>query len=259
MLDYEAEAARYDVTRGGDERADAAASAFGALLPDSAALVLDVAGGTGIVTTRLARPGRRVIAVDRSAAMAAIAATRLPGGVVLGDATRLPLGDGSVDAVTMVWLLHLLDEAASAAVLAAAARVLRPGGTLVTTVDKDEAHHLTDADVTDVLAPVWRATSRTPTDGLARVTELAAGHGLTITGRTTFTGTGQGRSPRQWRQYLGEPANGWQRRCGPDGVADLCRRLAGLPDQDRRRSDPEFQVVAFGASGGDDLLAQRHQ
>jgi SAM-dependent methyltransferase len=245
VLDHDDEAARYDATRGGDARADAAATAFGRLLPSSAGVVLDVAGGTGIVGARLRGVGRRVVSVDRSAAMAAIAATRLPGDVVLGDATGLPIADRGVDAVTIVWLLHLLDEAASAAVLAEVARVLRPGGTLVTTVDKSEAHYRTDADVTDVVLPAWRAMSGQATDGLERVTGLLAEHGLVPAGATTFTGTGQGRSPRQWQRYLAEPANGWQRGCGPAAVAEVCRELAALPEQDRRRSDPRFQVAAF--------------
>ncbi|GAA2214609.1 hypothetical protein GCM10009850_100740 [Nonomuraea monospora] len=31
--------------------------------------------------------------------------------VVLGDGRRLPMGDRSVDAVTTIWLPHLLDDA----------------------------------------------------------------------------------------------------------------------------------------------------
>ena len=40
--------------------------------------------------------------------MAAVAASRLPGRITLGCVTRIPLASGSVDVVTMVWLLHLL-------------------------------------------------------------------------------------------------------------------------------------------------------
>nr|WP_324605751.1 methyltransferase domain-containing protein [Streptomyces sp. NRRL B-24484] len=76
MLDYDGEAATYDATRGGEERAGAAA------------LLVDVACGTGIVTARLRRPGRTVLGVDRSGGMAAVAAGRLPGHVLLGDAGR---------------------------------------------------------------------------------------------------------------------------------------------------------------------------
>ncbi|HEY3608604.1 MAG TPA: methyltransferase domain-containing protein [Pseudonocardiaceae bacterium] len=240
---YDGEATRYDDTRGGEPRANAAADAILRLLPPSARLVLDVAGGTGIVGARL---DRRVISLDSSPGMAAIAATRLPGRVVLGDATRLPLATGSVDAVTAIWLLHLLDEQSSADVLTAAARVLRPGGTLITTTDKSDAYYTADDDVAEILGPAWRATRPAATDGLDRITELAASHGLAPIGRTTFTGLGQGRAPVTWCAQLSDPLSGWLNRCGPDRIAWLCQRLAALPDQHRPRADPEYRLVAFG-------------
>lgn len=122
MLDYDKEAARYDATRGGDARADAAATAIislldrlaaGAIRPRGAAsarTLVDVACGTGIVTMRLAGEGQVVLGVDRSPGMAAVAARRLPGRVAVGDGTRLPLAAASADVVTMVWLLHLIGE-----------------------------------------------------------------------------------------------------------------------------------------------------
>ena len=108
MLDYDREAAHYDATRGGDARADAAADAIETLLPEGSVRIADVGCGTGIVTVRLVRPGRSVIGIDRSPGMAAVAASRLPGRITLGCVTRIPLASGSVDVVTMVWLLHLL-------------------------------------------------------------------------------------------------------------------------------------------------------
>ena len=48
--------------------------------------------------------------------------------VVQADATRLPLRDGSVGAVAMLWMLYHLDEPRE--VLTEARRVLRPGGLL---------------------------------------------------------------------------------------------------------------------------------
>jgi 2-polyprenyl-3-methyl-5-hydroxy-6-metoxy-1,4-benzoquinol methylase len=90
VLDYDKEAARYDATRGGDARADAAAGAIATLLPESAGLIVDLACGTGIVTTRLAGPGRSVLGIDRSSGMVRVAAGRLPGRVAVGDATCAP-------------------------------------------------------------------------------------------------------------------------------------------------------------------------
>lgn len=236
---YDAEAPRYDDSRGGAARANAAAAAVLGLLPDAARLVLDVAGGTGIIGVRLGAPGRTVVSIDRSAGMSAVAATRLPGHVVRGDATRLPVADRSVDAVTMVWLLHLLDEQRSAAVIAEAARVVSPLGTLLTTVDKAAAHVTTPDDVGRLLGPAWRSAARTPTDHPARIADLAGRCGFAVTGRVTFTGVGQGRSPGQWARRLADPA------IGVDVGADVLRRLGELPDQDRKRADPEFDVVAF--------------
>ncbi|GAA3653631.1 class I SAM-dependent methyltransferase [Streptomyces chitinivorans] len=148
MIDYDGEARDYDASRGGEPRARAAAEALERLLPRGCRTVVDVACGTGIVTRRLLRPGRTVLGVDRSPGMLAPAAERVPGGVVRGDATQLPLASGSVDAVVIVWLLHLLPDPVP--VLAEASRVLRPGGTLITTVDKDDAYFVPDSDIARV-------------------------------------------------------------------------------------------------------------
>ncbi|HVW41222.1 MAG TPA: class I SAM-dependent methyltransferase [Amycolatopsis sp.] len=173
MLDYDAEAPRYDETRGGEARARAAADAIERMLPAATRGVLDVACGTGIVTARLVRPGRTVYGTDRSHGMLAVAARRLPGRVVRGDATALPFRAGSLDAVVMIWLLHLLPETGPA--IAEAARVLRPGGVLVTTVDKNAG-----------------VPGRSASDRFDIVAGQAQRHGLTPAGETRFTGIGQG-------------------------------------------------------------------
>ncbi|GAA3230053.1 class I SAM-dependent methyltransferase [Nonomuraea helvata] len=173
MLDYDLEAGRYDETRGGLRRAVAAADAVRRLVPGGT--LLDVACGTGLVTRELAGRGLRVLGVETSAGMARIAAGRAD--VVLGDARTLPVRDGSVDAVTTIWLLHLLDDARP--VIAEAARVLRPGGVFVTTVDKRAAH-----------GPGGR---REPSDRAELVVEEAARHGLRPSGESSFVGHGQGR------------------------------------------------------------------
>ena len=95
--------------------------------------VLDLAGGTGRAARAIAAPVGRArspetLVVDASRAMLDHAAERgTP--AVRGDAGRLPLRNGSVDAVVVLDALHHLPEQEAA--LAEAARVLRPGGVLV--------------------------------------------------------------------------------------------------------------------------------
>ncbi len=169
---YDAEAPVYDESRGGRARGRAAAAAVAELVPAGGTL-LDVAGGTGIVAVELARLGWSVLVVDGSPGMLRVAAGRLPGRVAVGAADRLPVADASVDLVSTIWLLHLLELRTADAVVAEAARVLRPGGHLVTTVDKDLAH-----------ARVRRGWS----DHRERVEVQARRHGLSFVGGTSFTG-----------------------------------------------------------------------
>lgn len=102
--------------------------------------------------------------VDLTYGMARTATERLPGAIVLADGRRLPFPDGAFDAVTSVWLLHLLDGPGDVrTAVAECARVLRPGGAYVTTVDKAAAHDV-GSDIDAVLAPRPRrpAGPRTP-------------------------------------------------------------------------------------------------
>ncbi|AIS01452.1 class I SAM-dependent methyltransferase [Streptomyces glaucescens] len=243
MLDYSREAERYDASRGGEPRAAAAAEGVLHLVPGDARRLLDLACGTGIVTRRLAaaRDGLRVTGADLTDAMVRRAAARLPGAVLRADARRLPFADGTFDAVTSVWLLHLLPgPAAVRAVVAECARVLRPGGVWVTTVDKAAGHNV-GSDIDAVLA----ARPRTPAaDESAAVEAHAAAHGLLPAGRTRFPGRGQGRSPRR---AIADLRRGWFVALPPgDPLADaFAERLAALPDQDRPRPDPWFTLRAF--------------
>lgn len=243
MIDYDGEAEAYDVSRGGDARAAATAAAVERLLPQGTHTLVDVACGTGIVTTRLRRPTRAVLGVDRSQGMMERASRRLPSGLVFGDATRLPVGSARVDAVVFIWLLHLLPDAEP--VLAEGARVLRAGGVLVTTVDKGEAAFSVESDVAAVTAPLRRKYAQRATDSFNRVAELAAGHGLRLAGETAFVGIGQGRNPRQWRERIRVGGFPWSQAASPEDVAGLCRDLESLPDQDAARPDPIYRLVAL--------------
>jgi ubiquinone/menaquinone biosynthesis C-methylase UbiE len=92
--------------------------------------LVDVATGSALVLRRLsghAQRPREAVGVDRSRGMLAHAGV-LPAGwsAIEADARRVPLPDGWADVVTCAYLLHLLDAAARAAVLAEARRLLAP-------------------------------------------------------------------------------------------------------------------------------------
>jgi len=101
-----------------------------ALAEVRAGRALDAACGTGRHAARLVASGHRTVGVDRSAAMLAIARRKVPqADFRIGDLTRLPLEDGSVDvAVCALALTHLPDPEPAIAELA---RVVRPDGTIV--------------------------------------------------------------------------------------------------------------------------------
>ncbi|MFF7971462.1 methyltransferase domain-containing protein [Streptomyces sp. NPDC007905] len=243
MLDYDKEADAYDASRGGEPRAEAAAAAVLGLIPDRPGRLLDVACGTGIVTRRLAaaRPGLRVTGVDLAPGMARMAAGRLPGAVLLADTRRLPFADATFDAVTSIWLLHLLSDPADVrAVVAECARVLRPGGVYVTTVDKAAAHDV-GSDIDAVLVPRPRRPAQDAGD---TVTAHAREERLNPSGQASFPGVGQGRSPRA---TIADLRRGWFTMLPPGDprTERFAADLARLPDQDRRRPDPVFHVRAF--------------
>jgi demethylmenaquinone methyltransferase/2-methoxy-6-polyprenyl-1,4-benzoquinol methylase len=100
------------------------------------ARVLDVAAGTQLVSRELAA-GRnvRVVALDQSEPMlrAGSEPNRLAGlddriQPVLGQAERLPFGDGTFDAVSFTYLLRYVDD--PAATVGELARVLRTSGSI---------------------------------------------------------------------------------------------------------------------------------
>ncbi|MEX0167697.1 class I SAM-dependent methyltransferase [Streptomyces sp. LMG1-1-1.1] len=244
MLDYEAEAAHYDRTRGGVPRAEAAARAVLSLVPPGARTLLDLACGTGLVTERLTRPGLGVYGADAAHAMLRTAAGRVPGRTVRADARRLPLPDASVDAVSAVWLLHLVPFAPE--IVAEAARVLRPGGVLVATVDKDAAHDV-GSDIDEVLRPLRSAAPAS--DRADLVTAHAAAHGLDPAPGALFTGHGQGATPRDTVRKLRAGYFASWFSGDPATTETLAAALGTLPDQDRRRADPRYRLASFVRRG----------
>lgn len=103
------------------------------------ARVLDVGCGTGGVTADFVGLARDVVALDIDGAMARKAAQALagpsPGAVLLADGRALPFADSTFDAA--VCNLVLLWSPDPAKVVAEMARVVRPGGTVLATMEPD--------------------------------------------------------------------------------------------------------------------------
>ena len=99
--------------------------------------VLDVGAGAGLLTIAAAPHVRHVYALDASESMYQHLQGKLRrigmrnAEALLGDATQLPLADGSVDAVVSNYCFHHLDDDEKAQALAETMRVLRPGGRFV--------------------------------------------------------------------------------------------------------------------------------
>src|SRR5690348_14405155 len=87
--------------------------------------VLDLCTGTGdvAIAARSARPGaRRVVGIDFAGAMLAIGVDKLRRAglsesvtMLRGDATRVPIADGSMDAATVAFGIRNVEDAAAAA------------------------------------------------------------------------------------------------------------------------------------------------
>jgi demethylmenaquinone methyltransferase/2-methoxy-6-polyprenyl-1,4-benzoquinol methylase len=126
LPDYSRQAERYDETR---------SASPSVLRPLRLALqgapgrrLADVGGGTGNYALALKREGWEPVVVDRSAEMLAHAAGKGLE-VIEADAQQLPFENGSFDAVTMIAMLHHVEDRGAA--LAEARRILRAGGRLV--------------------------------------------------------------------------------------------------------------------------------
>ncbi len=97
-------------------------------------IAADLGCGTGILLPRLRDRAERVIGVDRSQAMLDQARARLGGDgkdieLRLGEIEHLPMRDGEADCAVINMVLHYLASPVEG--IREAARVLKPGGTLI--------------------------------------------------------------------------------------------------------------------------------
>jgi ArsR family transcriptional regulator len=107
-----------------------------AALPERMGALLDIGTGTGRLLELASPRADRALGVDMSRDMLALARARLAergladrAAVRQADMYRLPFADAAFDAVALQMVLHYAEDPAAA--LAEAARVLKPGGTLL--------------------------------------------------------------------------------------------------------------------------------
>lgn len=93
---------------------------------DDGDLVLNIGCGIGSLEARLEH---NIAGIDLSEPMIRAAQRRVDAPFILGDARKLPVQEGSVDAVVFVATLEFIEEIHS--VLEEAKRILRPGGAIL--------------------------------------------------------------------------------------------------------------------------------
>ena len=94
-------------------------------LSDSQGRVLDIGGGTGALSGLLPS-GCTYTCLDNEMPKLQRCAQRVPGGALLGDATRMPVRSGSIDVVTVVNVTHHLTGDQFEEMLCETARVMKP-------------------------------------------------------------------------------------------------------------------------------------
>ena len=184
-------------------------------LPTDGRHVLDVATGTGLVAAELLRRGFSVTGLDQSPEMLKAARRRLDGKVELveGAAESLPFPDLAFDHITFTYLLRYVDD--PGATLAELARVLRPGGVLVS---------LEFGVPRGPVRPLW---------------EIYARAGLPLAGLLLRSG---------WQEvgaFLGGSIRSFWKRYPLERQLDLWR-AAGIRDVEVRRLSLSGGVVIWG-------------
>jgi SAM-dependent methyltransferase len=120
--------------------------------------VLDIGAGTGKLTRELAASGARVVAIEPVPAMReqlerAVAAAR----ALDGTAEALPVGDGSVEAITVAQAFHWFDVPRA---LAEFHRVLRPAGRFVLIWNRRNLDQPLHREISAIIEPYHGDTPR---------------------------------------------------------------------------------------------------
>jgi SAM-dependent methyltransferase len=234
---FDGMAAVYDTSRGGLDRGAYVADQLEPFLPTGANRLLELGVGTGAVGLAFTRKGYDIVGVDVSAPMLSYAQPRLPGRIGLADASALPFPDAALDAAYAVWVMYHLADLPE--VMAETARVLRPGGRLLTM----------DRNRVDGGGNVWgeleveigrRLDRSRPvlTSGYERLGQIGESHGLRM---LDVVAVRPWRDPRTLRQAI---ENTRRRVFGWDGTEDEWDRVVEpLLAEWSARSDLDDVVV----------------
>jgi ubiquinone/menaquinone biosynthesis C-methylase UbiE len=237
---------KYDESRGGDDRGQAAAAVLRPWLP-AAGTVLEVGVGTGLVGGALRGEGVDVIGVDISLPMLAKAHGRLGPRVLAGDAMRLPLRSSSVAAAYFVHVLHLVGD--MMVTLREASRVVGADGRIVV-ICLGQATPTDDVEVVAQEMLGWLHEKRA--DEPERVKAAVSEAGLVIEHEEpwfrwsdyTAAQLADSLEARIWSWTWDLDDETWQRR-----VAPAIERIRALPDQDRVRQGQEARTVLVFRAG----------
>ena len=108
----------------------------------SRGLIADLGCGPGLDGARFIQAGFRVIGMDLSASMLAIAAGSLGGSVAQADLRALPIGSGSLDGIWCCAALLHVPEGDTPRVLQGLRRALKPDGSLALVTALGDGHRL---------------------------------------------------------------------------------------------------------------------
>jgi ubiquinone/menaquinone biosynthesis C-methylase UbiE len=140
-----------------------------AALPGTPKTILDLGTGTGSVAQLVAArfPGADVTGVDVSPKMVAIAREKVPGvRFEVGDAGRLPYGDGAFELVTLGNMIPFFGELA---------RITAPGGHVL--------FSFSAGDETPIYVPAERLRRELAERGFADFADFSAGRGTAFLAR----------------------------------------------------------------------------